>query len=206
MRHKGVSGAEILQRLAETNEHFDSKTAFSQRKFIRRKANVHVRLVRVERVSAQALLAAQMDGAIPTLSLAKAVCIRWDAASMLLSLANVRPQGRALVFDDTLGCMSALVHQRQAAGGLALVCARHGRSMQGLSALNCDLEKVLCFGNVQIRPSRRKGAGTSKRGGSASAAQRDSGDKSAAQDETRSEAKPETGASSSSLPASAQPS
>jgi len=158
MRQAGQSGAAIMQKLIETNEAFDSKTAFSQRKFLRRKANVHLRRVRVERVSAQAVFVALQEGAVPALLFARALTLRWDAASMLLSLANVRPRGRSLIFDDTMGVLSAMVVERQGqgTGGLTVVAARGGRTLLGLATLNCDLNQVLCTGGMQIRPVRRR--------------------------------------------------
>jgi tRNA (adenine-N(1)-)-methyltransferase non-catalytic subunit len=126
MRRRGEAGAEIVRALAGSSATFSDKTAFSQEKYLRKKAHKYVRRFRVCRCTAQSITETLVESA-PL----RIVGLRVDSLSAMLSHGDVRWGATALVFDGAGGLLVGAVAERMSraegagAGAGGYVIAAH---------------------------------------------------------------------------------
>ncbi|KAG5182453.1 Gcd10p family-domain-containing protein [Tribonema minus] len=115
MKAAGTSGREIIQSLVNNSETFESKTEFSQAKWLARKARKYRPRVRLERVTAHGLCTIYTER-----NALKCAGLRGDVLALLLSHANVSYGKSALVFDTLMGVVAAAVLERVGEAGWVL--------------------------------------------------------------------------------------
>lgn len=111
-----ASGSSIVAALISNSSTFDSKTAFSQAKYIKRKQLKHQVRCRIVRVTPATMCSAMH------IKDAKKICnLREDTLGQILSNANICAGQRVLVFDTGVqGIITASVTRRMAGYGSVL--------------------------------------------------------------------------------------
>eukprot|EP00051_Salpingoeca_urceolata_P029055 m.488823 g.488823 ORF g.488823 m.488823 type:complete len:472 (-) comp26105_c0_seq1:64-1479(-) len=138
LQEKGVTGQELIDKLAAASTTFETKTEFSKAKWMKKKKAKHLKLMTVERPTLR-LVAQVMFDRGPM----KICFLRHDSLAMMLSRADVRPFSKVLVLDTVGGLLAAAVIERL--GGHGTVVQLHpGNSppKQAVDMLNFD-EKTL---------------------------------------------------------------
>jgi tRNA (adenine-N(1)-)-methyltransferase non-catalytic subunit len=121
MAAKAALGAGgIVDHLVEKSATFQSKTAFSQEKYIRKKKTKYVVLFKVDRVTPETL--AELH--FPTVSVSdeppeesKFLRLRADTLALIVHHANIHDDSRVLCYDRTNGLLQAAILHRLAADG-----------------------------------------------------------------------------------------
>lgn len=85
LRAKGISGSEIISQLVENSKTFQSKTEFSQEKYLNKKEEKYTECIEILRPSIR-LLSKQFYTQDPM----KVLNLRIDSLAMIMSLANIR--------------------------------------------------------------------------------------------------------------------
>jgi len=120
MRDSGVSGKVIMEKLVENSETFQSKTKFSQAKFLKKKAKKYHHYICIRRPTIRLLIEIlyKMDPI-------KINNLRIDSLSQILNMVNVQSGGRYMVYEtgaqgivvaamlERLGDSGELVHVYQ---------------------------------------------------------------------------------------------
>jgi tRNA (adenine-N(1)-)-methyltransferase non-catalytic subunit len=119
LKRNAKEGGEVIAALCAASATFESKTAFAQAKYKRRKAKKHAAELCVRRPSGRALAHAMFDARGP----GKMLNLRPDAVAIALSMANVGANARILVIEAPAlaGVLAACAAERL--GGHGLVCA-----------------------------------------------------------------------------------
>jgi pyrimidine deaminase RibD-like protein len=126
MRRRGETGANIVRALAGSSATFSEKTAFSQEKYLRKKAHKYVRRFRVCRCAAQSITETLVES-----TPLRIAGLRVDSLGAMLSHADVRWGATALVFDGAGGLLVGAVVERMSraegagAGAGGYVIAAH---------------------------------------------------------------------------------
>jgi tRNA (adenine-N(1)-)-methyltransferase non-catalytic subunit len=123
MKAKGMSGDEIIRAVAAKSKTFDSKTEYSQEKWLRKKQAKYSTDVQVVLPTPQAIIATLLER-----EPRKILGLRDDTLAQLLTTANVGAGSVTLVFDGAAGLVAGAVAARQGATGavLALHTSQHG--------------------------------------------------------------------------------
>ena len=136
---QGLKG--IVTQLVQSSASFENKTAFSQEKYIKKKAKKYQTYYLVEALTVDRIAEAYN----PTKSMdvrfvedPRAPRPRVDTIAQLLSLANVHGGGQVMVVDHTPGSISAAVMDRLAAGG-RMVQVLRAKEQPNLSAARQQL-------------------------------------------------------------------
>eukprot|EP00474_Spongospora_subterranea_P002245 CRZ02703.1 hypothetical protein [Spongospora subterranea] len=104
---KNLTGEQLIAVLASNSATFDSKTEFSQEKWLKKKRKQHLVEIRVVRPSA--LTISKMYTGKKS---EKVMGIRQDTLAMILYKASLRPMSQVLVLDDCLGLVTASIAER----------------------------------------------------------------------------------------------
>lgn len=115
LKKEGKTGAEIAELLAQSSSTFDSKTEFSQEKYLKKKKEKFDRVVEVLPPSVETL-ADVYWGKSPS----KILNLRPDMLSLLLAYSSVQAGNVSLVIESTCGLVTAAVASRQGGFGSVL--------------------------------------------------------------------------------------
>ncbi|CAB4067188.1 TRM6 [Lepeophtheirus salmonis] len=102
LRESGSSGTEIVEKLMENSDSFNSKTRYSQAKFLKKKAKKYYPYLSIGRPSIRVL----MDIFYKQDPI-KLMNLRIDSLSLILSRADIRPNGRYIIYES--GCRGIIV-------------------------------------------------------------------------------------------------
>jgi len=94
MRDSGVSGKVIMEKLIENSETFQSKTKFSQAKFLKKKAKKYHHFIIIRRPTIRLL----MD-ILYSMDPMKIMNLRIDSLSQILNMVNIHSGGRYMVYE-----------------------------------------------------------------------------------------------------------
>jgi len=94
MRDAGVSGKEIMEKLIENSETYQSKTKFSQAKFLKKKARKYHHYIMIRKPSLRLLI-----DILYKMDPLKIMNLRIDSLSQILNLINVHSGGRYMVYE-----------------------------------------------------------------------------------------------------------
>ena len=146
LKQKGLSGEEVIRTLAKNSSTFAGKTAFSQDKYLRKKAKKHMPFVSMLRPTPLTVCDLYMGKSPEKLS-----NLRRDSLALLLSLSNVQPGSRALVLDTTLGLLPAAVAQRLGGRGRVLhLCSKGKPQLEALHWLNLPPAQLDTVASVDL--------------------------------------------------------
>eukprot|EP00965_Chrysotila_dentata_P223450 6193579-Pleurochrysis_carterae.AAC.1 len=115
LKTNGASGEEVLRALATSSKTFAGKTAFSQEKYLKKKAKKHMQWL-----TASAPTALSIVDMHTAKSPEKVLGLRRDTLSILLSLSNAQPHARVLVLDGMQGLLIGAIAQRLGGDGALL--------------------------------------------------------------------------------------
>jgi len=108
MREDGVEGVEIVEKLIENSDTFQTKTKFSQAKFLKKKAKKYHQYILVRKPSIRLLMEIHYK-ADPL----KLMNLRVDSLSQVINCTGVRSGGRYLVYETgAQGLVVAAVLER----------------------------------------------------------------------------------------------
>ena len=130
----GVKG--LVDKLVEQSKTFETKTAFAQEKYVRKKQAKYALLFKVERMT----IDNYTDIKIPTCNPdtqespddSKALQIRIDSIAQILHYGSIRYNSRLLLVDDTNGILPAAILSRMTEEG-QLYHALQGKSQPQMS-------------------------------------------------------------------------
>ena len=165
MKLEGAQGETIVRALAQNSASFAGKTAFSQEKWMRKKAKRHLHHLTAARPTALSVVD------MYTLKGPEKVCsLRRDSLGLLLSLSNVQPSSRALVLDACLGLLAAAAAQRAGSGGAVLALHLQRPSLEAARWLNLDDGCMRALGSCSLLQLLRCPAEGAAEGAAAGAA------------------------------------
>jgi len=110
MRKSGKGGADIIKALVSSSATFSDKTAFSQEKYLKKKALKYIRRFRVLRTNAH-----NITETLTTNSPGRIGGLRVDSLAALLNQGDVRAGGSVMVFDGVGGLLVGAVAERMSA-------------------------------------------------------------------------------------------
>ncbi|KAL7422886.1 tRNA (adenine(58)-N(1))-methyltransferase non-catalytic subunit trm6 [Cryptotrichosporon argae] len=116
LKAQGVTADEIIERQLEKHDAFALKTDFSKEKWMKRKESKYLQTIRPFAPTTPNIV-----NHYATRAPASILYLREDSLSQLLVHANVRPDGRYLVVDDTGGLVTGAVLDRMGCQGRVLV-------------------------------------------------------------------------------------
>jgi tRNA (adenine-N(1)-)-methyltransferase non-catalytic subunit len=131
LKSEGTSGEALVLAIAAGSKTFAGKTAFSQEKYLRKKARKHLLHATVLEVTALSLVDLFMIK-----SPEKLLGLRRDTLGMMLALSNAQPGSRALVLDGTHSILSAAMAQRMGGSGALLSVYVNKPSLDGFQWLS----------------------------------------------------------------------
>ncbi|ORZ38231.1 hypothetical protein BCR44DRAFT_47418 [Catenaria anguillulae PL171] len=138
MRKEQHHGSDIIDKIISNHSEFDKKTEFSKAKYIKKKREKYLRQFTPVRIDAATLCDYYFEK-----SPYKIKEIRLDILSLLLTSANIQAGSRVLVFDDTMGLVTAAILERM--GGTGQVIALHETHSQ-----NLDIIKSMNFSKAVL--------------------------------------------------------
>lgn len=172
LKSEGTSGEALVLAIAAGSKTFAGKTAFSQEKYLRKKARKHLLHATVLKVTALSLVDLFM-----LKSPEKLLGLRRDTLGMMLALSNAQPGCRALVLDGTHSILSAAMAQRMGASGALLSVYVQKPSLDGFQWLSQGADPHLPVGSASLaqllrwkaQPASHQAAGTAMGANSAAA-------------------------------------
>lgn len=112
LRENGATGKEIIQKLVENSETWDSKTEFSKQKYLKKKQQKYMPRVRFLKCTAESLCRTyRMKN--PT----KICNMREDSLGQILVYGNIFAGAQVLVVDTCMGLVTGAIAERQAGNG-----------------------------------------------------------------------------------------
>ncbi|XP_059098747.1 tRNA (adenine(58)-N(1))-methyltransferase non-catalytic subunit TRM6-like [Tigriopus californicus] len=113
MRDSGQSGHQVMAKLIENSDSFGQKTAFSQAKFLKKKAKKYHDFIQIRRPSIRLLM--DLQYAKDPMNILN---LRVDSLAQLLNMANVRSGGRYIILESgTQGLVVASALERLGSAG-----------------------------------------------------------------------------------------
>lgn len=114
LQASGVSGQELLDKLAQGSATFAGKTEFSQKKWLKKKTEKYLKTVRIGRPTARSICDLNYERT-PT-----RVCfLRPDSLANVLLRANVRAGSRVLLLETAQGLVAGAMLERMMGGWAA---------------------------------------------------------------------------------------
>ncbi|TMW64569.1 hypothetical protein Poli38472_011449 [Pythium oligandrum] len=144
LRESGVSGQEIIQKLVENSETWESKNEFSKQKYLKKKQQKYMPRVRFLKCTADSLCRTYR-----TKNPTKICNIREDSLGQILMYGNIHANAQVLIVDTCMGLVIGAVAERQ--NGLGRIIAGYeGQQLSGdiLRRFNFDkstLEAIHTF-------------------------------------------------------------
>lgn len=135
LKRQGVTGESLVAKLCENSATFDSKTAFAQEKYVKKKMLKHLTRVRARQPTARAVCEAYFYKQPAVTN-----WMRYDALGMLLLFGNVGANAQPLVVETCGGLVVSAVAERVGAeGSSGRVCAGH----TGKNCNSLDIAKLM---------------------------------------------------------------
>ena len=133
LRLSGASGQEIINALMENSDSWESKTVFSQQKWLARKEQKYAPRLRVVRTDAPAVCQSYFEK-----HREKCCNLRPDSLAQILAFANIHAGAKTMVFDTCMGVVLGAVLERL--GGRGRVLAPYAGTHP-----SCDATKQFNF-------------------------------------------------------------
>ncbi|BBN05465.1 tRNA (adenine58-N1)-methyltransferase non-catalytic subunit [Marchantia polymorpha subsp. ruderalis] len=171
MKRDGASGKEIIDALVANSASFETKTAFSQEKYMKKKQKKYAPRVLLRRPSARSICEAYF-----VKDPRKIGFCRMDTLALMMSLANVGPNSDILVLESLGGLITAAVTERL--GGHGSICSTYYTTKRppidmvrllnlddatALSVLRAPLEKLVAARQSALRSKDQNGVGVAER-------------------------------------------
>ncbi|EGT51048.1 hypothetical protein CAEBREN_07527 [Caenorhabditis brenneri] len=112
MKKQGISGQEVVAKLVEGSASFQTRTVFSQSKYIKRKSKKHSDRVLILRPTIRLLAKAYYLKDPDRLAM-----LRADQLALILQMAGVHHGKNVVVFEQTLGLITSAVMERLGGSG-----------------------------------------------------------------------------------------
>ncbi|KAL4239032.1 tRNA (adenine(58)-N(1))-methyltransferase non-catalytic subunit TRM6 [Mactra antiquata] len=137
MKKDGISGAHLIDQLIENSATFQSKTEFSQAKWVKKKKKKHLNQFTVLRPSTRLLCEMHWSKG------PSRICnLRIDSLSQMLTMGNIRAGSTVMVVESCLGLVTGAVLERL--GGFGKVISfYHGDSPMKCNLDNYDFSKEI---------------------------------------------------------------
>lgn len=114
-------GLSIIKSILESHQNFDKKTKFSQEKYLKRKKEKFGRFFIVEKVTARSLLKHYIENK----DLRKNLDISEESISYMLNLGDVKPNGRYLIIDESMGLLTFFMLERMQGQGEIMIVSEN---------------------------------------------------------------------------------
>jgi tRNA (adenine-N(1)-)-methyltransferase non-catalytic subunit len=132
LKAQGIQGEDLVRRIADGSATFEAKTAFSQHKYLMKKAKKYTPVVQVFRPTPAEICEVYAAGRLD-----KIHELRVDSLALLLARSNVRAGARMLVLDTTTGLVIGALAQRLGGHGSLLIAhAKQHVPLDGVHQLN----------------------------------------------------------------------
>ncbi|GMM38340.1 tRNA 1-methyladenosine methyltransferase subunit [Saccharomycopsis crataegensis] len=119
--YSSETGRKIIESIINQHGNFDKKTKYSQAKYLRRKREKYSRFFIIEYISAKELLNYYIDNK----DIRKSLDLSEESMAYILNLANVRPGGRYLIMDESLGLLTYCMLERMNGQGEIVVVSEN---------------------------------------------------------------------------------
>ncbi|CAI2316850.1 unnamed protein product [Caenorhabditis sp. 36 PRJEB53466] len=148
MKKAGVSGQEMVARLVEGSASFQTRTVFSQSKYIKRKAKKHSDRVLILRPTIRLLAKSYYLKDADRLAM-----LRTDQLALIMQMAAVHHGKKVIVFEQTLGLITSAVVERLGGKGACVHIHRGAvaQSIPCLHSMNYDQQTLSTFLPVRIK-------------------------------------------------------
>ncbi|CAO4361784.1 unnamed protein product [Caenorhabditis nigoni] len=148
MKKQGVSGQEVVAKLVEGSASFQTRTVFSQSKYIKRKAKKHSDRVLILRPTIRLLAKAYYLKDPDRLAM-----LRADQLALILQMAGVHHGKNVLVFEQTLGLITSAVMERLGGKGACVHFHRGtvAQSIPCVHSMNYNESTLSTFLPVRIK-------------------------------------------------------
>ncbi|OQR86726.1 tRNA (adenine-N(1)-)-methyltransferase non-catalytic subunit trm6 [Achlya hypogyna] len=115
LRASGVNGSELIAKLVENSDTWDTKTEFSKQKYLKKKQQKYMPRIQMVRCTAMSLCEVY-HARQPY----KILNLRADTLGQLLQYGNVYAGGQVLVVDTCMGLLTGAIAERTQGHGLIL--------------------------------------------------------------------------------------
>ncbi|KAJ1622682.1 Gcd10p family-domain-containing protein [Pavlovales sp. CCMP2436] len=133
LRAQGLQGEEIVREIAQNSATFESKTAFSQHKYLKKKAKKYTPVVQLVKPTPTELCEVYAQSG----KLDKIHELRADSLALLIARSCARAGARVLVLDTGTGLVAGALAQRLGGhGSLLMAHARPHVPLDGVHQLN----------------------------------------------------------------------
>ncbi|EFP12521.1 hypothetical protein CRE_29804 [Caenorhabditis remanei] len=148
MKKQGVSGQDLVAKLVEGSASFQTRTVFSQSKYIKRKAKKHSDRVLILRPTIRLLAKAYYLKDPDRLAM-----LRADQLALILQMAGVHHGKNVIVFEQTLGLITSAVIERLGGKGGCVHIHRGAvaQSIPCVHSMNYDEKTLSTFLPVRIK-------------------------------------------------------
>ncbi|CAB02135.4 tRNA (adenine(58)-N(1))-methyltransferase non-catalytic subunit TRM6 [Caenorhabditis elegans] len=148
MKKQGVSGQEMVAKLVEGSASFQTRTVFSQSKYIKRKAKKHSDRVLILRPTIRLLAKAYYLKDPDRLAM-----LRADQLALILQMAGLHHGKNVVVFEQTLGLITSAVIERLGGTGACIHIHRGAvaQSIPCVHSMNYDDNTLSTFLPVRIK-------------------------------------------------------
>nr|SVE69954.1 EOG090X0AAB [Eubosmina coregoni] len=147
LRQRGLTGTEIVTHLVENSKTFQIKTEFSQEKYLNKKEQKYGEFVEILRPNIRTL-AKFFHQEDPT----KVMNLRPDTLAMIMSLANIKCDGRYGVFDG--GCQgmitASILDRMQGQGTVWNLYLKGAQQKKVIQAMNFTPQEMKPLVNLSL--------------------------------------------------------
>ncbi|KZS11455.1 tRNA- -methyltransferase non-catalytic subunit TRM6 [Daphnia magna] len=148
LRGQGLTGSEIVSQLVENSKTFQIKTEFSQEKYLNKKEEKYSEWVEILKPNIRHL-AKYFHSQDPM----QILNLRPDTLAMIMSLANIKSNGKFGVFDG--GCQglvtAAILDRIQGFGTVWNLCLKGTPQKRVIQAMNFNPEQLKPLKNANLR-------------------------------------------------------
>uniref|UniRef100_A0A1I7T4H2 tRNA (adenine(58)-N(1))-methyltransferase non-catalytic subunit TRM6 n=1 Tax=Caenorhabditis tropicalis TaxID=1561998 RepID=A0A1I7T4H2_9PELO len=148
MKKQGISGQELVAKLVQGSASFQTRTVFSQSKYIKRKAKKHNDRVLILRPTIRLLAKAYYLKDPDRLAM-----LRADQLALMLQMAGVHHGKNIIVFEQTLGLITSAVMERLGGKGACVHIHRGAvaQSIPCVHSMNYSESTLSTFLPVRIK-------------------------------------------------------
>lgn len=138
LREAGMSGEEIIRTLMSNSDTFNSKTAFAQAKWIKRKQKKYVRRIRISKATPLSVCD------VYHFKNKEKICnLRSDTLAQIMSQSGIYSGCRVLVVDSVLGlAVGSVAYRLRGEGHIFAAYAGQQPHFELVDALNLDASSV----------------------------------------------------------------
>lgn len=138
LKRSGASGSDIIKALMANSDTFNSKTTFSQAKWIKRKRMKYCLRFRVIKSSPMSLCEVYHNK-----STTKIGNLRWDTLAQVLSHGGVYANSKVLVFDSALGLVvGAIAYRMRGFGKISAIYPGQQPHLELVGRLNLSVKSL----------------------------------------------------------------